>query len=118
MLSRLVEGARRPTLTIEGEELRRLKAETHARFVRMMPCSLPPSYDPSTEDSRELAAGRLLILSGFTDTPAVPSRDIRRCLGASHQLRQNCLKMNDLAVALCTKAGGELEEENLEGTQK
>ena len=90
----------------EAEALRRLKAEPHTRFVRMMPCSLPPSYDPSAEDSRELAADRMMILSGFTNTPAVSARDIRRCLGASHQFRQNCLAMNDLAAALCAKAQG------------
>ena len=94
----------------EVEALRRLKAEPHTRFIRMMPCSLPPSYDPSAEDSRELAADRLLILSGFTDTPAVPARDIRRYFGATHQFRQNCLKMNELVAALCAKAGGEEAE--------
>jgi len=83
-----------------------LKAAPGTRFIRMMPCSLPPNYDPSAEDSRELAADRLLILSGFTDTPAVPARDIRRWLGASHQFRRNCLEMNDLGAALCAKAQG------------
>lgn len=112
-IAEIVAKAKRGMIPVSGfispgevEALRRLKAEPHTRFVRMMPCSLPPSYDPSAEDSRELAADRLLILSGFTDTPAVPARDIRRCLGASHQFRQNCLKMNDLAAALCAKAEG------------
>ena len=112
-IAEIVAKAKRGMIPVSGfispgevETLRRLKAEPHTRFVRMMPCSLPPSYDPSAEDSRELAADRLLILSGFTDTPAVPARDIRRCLGASHQFRQNCLAMNDLAAALCAKAQG------------
>ena len=112
-IAEIVAKAKRGMIPVSGfispgevEALRRLKAEPHTRFVRMMPCSLPPSYDPSSEDSRELAADRLLILSGFTDTPAVPARDIRRCLSASHQFRQNCLKMNDLAAALCAKAEG------------
>ena len=107
----IVEKAKRGMIPVSGfispgevEALRRLKAEPRTRFIRMMPCSLPPSYDPSAEDSRELAADRLLILSGFADTPVVPVRDIRRCLGASHQFRQNCLKMNDLAAALCASA--------------
>lgn len=124
-IAEIVAKAKRGMIPVSGfispgevEALRRLKIEPHTRFVRMMPCSLPPSYDPSAEDSRELAADRLLILSGFTDTPAVPARDIRRCLGASHQFRQNCLMMNDLAAALCAKAEGAVEEErNLKGTQ-
>ncbi len=59
----------------------------------------------AAEDSRELAADRLLILSGFADTPAVPARDIRKHLAASHQFRANCLAMNDLAAALCGSVG-------------
>ena len=124
-IAEIVAKAKRGMIPVSGfispgevEALRRLKAEPHTRFIRMMPCSLPPSYDPSAEDSRELAADRLLILSGFTDTPPVPARDIRRCLGASHQFRQNCLKMNDLSAALCAKAEGAVEEEYLKGTKK
>ena len=89
----------------EVEALRRLKATPGTRFIKMLPCALPPRYDPSAEDSRELAADRLLILSGFADTPAVPSRDIRKHLAASHQFRTNCLAMNDLAAALCGSVG-------------
>ena len=107
----IVEKARRGMIPVSGfispgetEALRRLKAEPGARFIRMMPCALPPRYDPSAEDSRELAADRLLILSGFADTPAVPARDIRRHLAASHQFRANCLAMNDLAALLCSTA--------------
>lgn len=79
----------------EAEALRRLKATPGARFVRMLPHGLPPRYDPSAEDSRELAADRLLILSGFGDTPPP--------VGA-HRARANCLAMNDLIAALCEKA--------------
>lgn len=86
----------------EVEALRRLKATPGTRFIKMLPCALPPRYDPSAEDSRELAADRLLILSGFADTPVVPARDIRKHLAASHQFRANCLAMNDLAAALCS----------------
>ena len=90
----------------EVEALRRLKATPGTRFIKMLPCALPPRYDPSAEDSRELAADRLLILSGFAETPAVPARDIRKYLAASHQFRANCLAMNDLAAALCSVATG------------
>ena len=77
-----------------GELLRRLKAEPQARFIKTVPFSLPPRYDPSAEDSRELAADRLLILSGFPQgTP-----DSRA------HLRARCNIMNSLAAALCTKA--------------
>ena len=78
----------------EKELLRRLKAEPQARFIKTVPFSLPPRYDPSAEDSRELAADRLLILSGFPQgTP--DSRE---------NLRARCNIMNSLAAALCSKA--------------
>ncbi len=78
----------------EKELLRRLKAEQQARFIKTVPFSLPPRYDPSAEDSRELAADRLLILSGFPQgTP--DSRE---------NLRARCNIMNSLAAALCSKA--------------
>ena len=78
----------------EKELLRRLKAEPQARFIKTVPFSLPPRYDPSAEDSRELAADRLLILSGFLQgTP--DSRE---------NLRARCNIMNSLAAALCSKA--------------
>lgn len=78
----------------EKELLRRLKAEPRARFVKMTPCALPPRYDPSTEDSRELAADRLLILSGFPPGTA----------DARAGLRARCLVMNAMAAALCSRA--------------
>ena len=78
----------------EKELLRRLKAEPRARFIKTVPFALPPRYDPSAEDSRELAADRLLILSGFPQgTP--DSRE---------NLRARCTLMNTLAAALCAKA--------------
>ena len=78
----------------EKELLRRLKASPVARFVKTVPFALPPRYDPSAEDSRELAADRMLILSGFPQgTP--DSRE---------NLRERCNLMNDLAEALCKRA--------------
>jgi len=78
----------------EKELLRQLKAEPLARFIKTVPFALPPRYDPSAEDSRELAADRLLILSGFPQgTP--DSRE---------NLRARCNIMNDLAAALCARA--------------
>lgn len=88
----------------EAEALRRLRATPGARFVRILPHGLPPRYDPSAEDSRELAAGRLLILSGFGDTPPLPALALRGDSAAAHRFRANCLAMNDLIVALCEKA--------------
>ena len=78
----------------EKELLRRLKADPRARFVKMVPFALPPRYDPSAEDSRELAADRLLILSGFPQGVA----------DAREGLRARCLAMNDMAAALCARA--------------
>ena len=78
----------------EKELLRRLKAEPQARFIKTVPFSLPPRYDPSAEDSRELAADRLLILSGFPQGTS-DSRE---------NLRARCNIMNSLAAALCSKA--------------
>ena len=80
----------------EKELLRRLKAEPRARFVKMTPFALPPRYDPSAEDSRELAADRLLILSGFP--PGTPDE--------REGLRARCLAMNAMAAALCARAQG------------
>lgn len=49
------------------------------------------------------AAGRLVILSAFPDTPAVASPAMKRDPAASHRFRQNCLAMNDLAARLCAE---------------
>ena len=80
-----------------------LKATPGARVVKLLPNALPPRYDPSAEDSREIAAGRLLLLSGCPDTSAIASRDMRRDPAAAHEFRRNCLAMNELAAALCKK---------------
>ena len=111
-ITKLVEKARRGAVIVSGfispgetELLKRLKATPNARFVKMLPCALPPRYDPSAEDSRELAADRLLILSGFTNTtPHISALAMRRDPAAAHLFRANCLAMNDLAAALCEKA--------------
>ena len=78
----------------EKEALRRLKAEPLARFIKMRPCALPPKYDPSAEDSRELAADRMLILSGFPQS----------VVDAGAIFRANCLAMNEMAAAICARA--------------
>ena len=111
-IAELVERARRGAIVVSGfispgevELLRRLKAEPRARFVKMLPCALPPRYDPSAEDSREIAADRLLILSGFANTtPHISALEMRRDPRAAHLFRANCLAMNDLAAALCQNA--------------
>ena len=84
----------------EKEALRRLKAEPRARFVKLLPYTLPARYDPSAEDCREIAAGRLLILSCFRDTPGISSLDMKHNRAAAHRFRQNCLAMNDIAARL------------------
>ena len=81
-------------LLIVNEVLRRLKEEPSARFIKMLPYALPPRYDPSAEDSRELAADRLLILNGFPQTVSANDKIARA----------NCLLMNDLIVTLCENA--------------
>ena len=78
----------------EKDLLRRLKAEPRCRFIKMVPYALPPRYDPSAEDSRELAADRLLILSGFPEGVA----------NLETGFRARCLAMNDMAARLCEAA--------------
>ena len=85
----------------EKEALRQLKAEPRARFVKLLPSALPARYDPSAEDSREIAAGRMLILSPFRETPAIASLEMKRNPSAAHAFRRNCLAMNDIAAKLC-----------------
>ena len=109
-IQEIVEKARHGMVPVSGfispgekEALRRLKAEPSARFVKLLPHALPARYDPSAEDSREIAAGRLVILSAFPDTPAVASPAMKRDPAASHRFRQNCLAMNDLAARLCAE---------------
>ena len=100
-IDEIIEKARHGMIPVSGflspgenEVLRRLKEEPLARFIKMRPCALPPSYDPSAEDSRELAADRMLILSGFPQSVA----------DAGAIFRQNCLAMNDMAAAICERA--------------
>lgn len=90
----------------EKEALRRLKAEPRARFIKLLPAALTPRYDPSAEDSRELAARRLLILGCFPETPALSPLEMRRNPAFARQFRQNCLRLNDYAAAMC--AAGDL----------
>ena len=100
-IDEIIEKARHGMIPVSGflspgekEVLRRLKEEPLARFIKMRPCALPPCYDPSAEDSRELAADRMLILSGFPQSVA----------DAGAIFRQNCLAMNDMAAAICERA--------------
>ena len=85
----------------EKEVLRRLKAEPMARFIKLLPYELPDRYDPSAEDSREIAAGRLAILSAARGTAAISSLTLKRDPAASHAFRRNCLEMNEIAATLC-----------------
>ena len=110
-IAEIVEKARRGYIAVSGflspgekEAFRQLKEEPRARFIKLLPASLPPRYDPSAEDSREIAAGRLLILSGFSNTPALSALEMRKNPAIAHQFRLNCLAMNDLAAALCHAA--------------
>ena len=107
-IEEIVEKARRGMVPVSGfispgekEALKRLKAEPRARFVKLLPYALPSCYDPSAEDSREIAAGRLLILSPFSDTPGISSLEMKRSPSATHAFRRNCLAMNDIAAKLC-----------------
>ena len=106
-IEEIVEKARHGMVPVSGfispgekEALRRLKAEPRARFIKLLPYTLPARYDPSAEDSREIAAGRLLILSCFRDTPGISSLDMKHNRAAAHRFRQNCLAMNDIAARL------------------
>ena len=85
----------------EKEALRRLKGEPKARFIKLLPSALPDRYDPSAEDSREIAAGRLAILSAARGTAAISSLAMKRDPAAAHAFRRNCLEMNDIAAVLC-----------------
>ena len=107
-IAEIIERARHGHIPVSGfispgekEALRRLKAEPRDRFIKLMQCALPPRYDPSAEDSRELAADRLLILSGFPETPHLSPLEMRRNPAIAHAFRRNCLAMNDLAAEIC-----------------
>ncbi len=107
-IAEIVEKARRGHIPVSGfispgekEALRRLKDESRARFIKLLPCALPPRYDPSAEDSRELAANRLLILGGFPETPNPSPVEMRKSKDAAHAFRRNCMAMNALAAEIC-----------------
>ena len=109
-IEEIVEKARHGMIPVSGfispgekEALRQLKAEPRARVVKLLPYALPPRYDPSAEDSREIAAGRMVILSPFSDTPAIASLEMKRNPSAAHAFRRNCLAMNDIAAKLCAE---------------
>ena len=64
-------------------------------IVEVLAYGLPPRYDPSAEDSRELAAGRMLILSGF------PAGMGNEAFG-----RKSCLALNEQAAAIAAASQG------------
>ena len=77
----------------EKEVQRRLRAEPRARWIKMVPHGIPPRFDPSVEDSRAFADGRMLVLSSFP--PEVPVSPISR---------ENCQLMNARILRLCGPA--------------
>ena len=77
----------------EHELERRLRAEPAARWIKAVPHGLRAGYDPTLEDSRALADGRLLLLSSFS--PEVPVSPISRA---------NCEAMNSRILRLCGEA--------------
>lgn len=101
-IAALVEKARKGWVIVcgflspgEKELARRLREAPQTRWIKTLAQGLPPRYDPSLADSRELAAGRLLILSAL---PCGAPFDWNTC----HQ-------MNALAAAMCRRAQGETE---------
>lgn len=101
-IAALVEKARRGWVIVcgflspgEKELARRLREEPRARWIKTLAHGLPPRYDPSLADSRELAAGRALLLSAL---PCNAPFDWN-----------TCHRMNDLAAAMCRRARGECE---------
>lgn len=77
----------------ERELERRLRAERGVRWIKTVPYGLPAGHDPSLEDSRALAEGRVLLLSSFpADVPVSPIS------------RANCEAMNERILRLCGEA--------------
>ncbi len=70
-----------------------LRKEEGVRWIKTVPYYLPPRFDPSVEDSRVLAEGRMLVLSSFP--PGVPQSPINW---------DNCHIMNDRNRALAARA--------------
>ncbi len=68
----------------EREVLRRIKELPQTKWIKAVPYALPPSFDPSTEDSRYLACGRELLLSSFPESETY-----------GKVTRVNCVLMND-----------------------
>ena len=89
----------------EKELQRRLRAESRARWIKMVPHGLPLRYDPSVEDSRAFAEGRMLILSSFP--PEIPFSPISR---------ENCDLMNARILRLCGPAAEPINTSALVGT--
>lgn len=109
-IDEIVEAAKRGVVPVSGfisagekALLRRLKAETNVRFVKTLPYALSSHYDPSAEDSREIAAHRLVIISTLADTEAISSKEMRFSRAAARSFRENCLQMNALAAALAQR---------------
>ena len=71
----------------------RLRVEPRVRWIKMVPHGLPARYDPSVDDSRAFAEGRMLVLSSFA--PDVPASPISRA---------NCELMNARILRLCGPA--------------
>ena len=89
----------------EKELQRRLRTEPRARWIKMVPHGLPLRYDPSVEDSRAFAEGRLLVLSSFP--PEIPFAPISR---------ENCNLMNARILRLCGPAAEPINTSALVGT--
>lgn len=110
VLSRLVEGEKRPVLTPRGEGVKAallaahgwnaaltmsdfIVMPDHVHFLLIVDFDRDPGYDPSLEDSRAIAEGRLLLLSSFP--PDIPGCPISRA---------NCETMNSRILCLCGEA--------------
>lgn len=77
----------------EHELEKRLRGERRTRWIKMLPHGLDASYDPSLEDSRAIASGRMLLLSSFA--PGIPVSPVSRA---------NCETMNSRILKLCGEA--------------
>ncbi len=132
VLSELVDEHHRPKLTALGEIVKSAFVAVHQvwpaatlsdfvimpdhlHFIVIVNYEVSPDFNPLFASHVLMSAieqGWAEITrrhhgrgSGTPEPPAVPSRDIRKYLAASHQFRANCLAMNDLAAALCSVDG-------------